>query len=282
MILASLVVMAGIGGLVKSLAGDISIAQILLFRYTLATLPFLLLLPRHGGVDALRVRNHVGLMIRTVSGITALAFYFYTIATIPLADATALAYAAPVFIVVLSIPVLGEKIGVQRWSAVAAGFIGVLLIAQPAGTGAYLGYLAGIGSAFFGAVVSVWLRVLAPTERTSTIAIYYNAAGAAVFACWVLVAGWISPTVSQLLLLLLLGALAGVQQYLLTAAYRFSEASLLAPFDYAAMIIAAAVGYLFWAEVPAVMTWVGCGIIALSGIFVAHRERVQAQAKKGS
>lgn len=282
MILASLVVMAGIGGLVKSLAGDISIAQILLFRYTLATLPFLLLLPRHGGVDALRVRNPVGLVIRTVSGITALAFYFYTIAAIPLADATALAYAAPVFIVVLSIPVLGEKIGVQRWSAVAAGFIGVLLIAQPAGTGAYLGYLAGIGSAFFGAVVSVWLRVLAPTERTSTIAIYYNAAGAAVFACWVLVTGWIAPTVSQLLLLFLLGALAGVQQYLLTAAYRFSEASLLAPFDYAAMIIAAAVGYLFWAEVPAVMTWVGCGIIALSGIFVAHRERVQAQAKKGS
>lgn len=277
MILASLIVMAAIGGMVKTLSTHYSLAQILLFRYALATVPFFVLLPRNGGLDALRVRNPVGLAIRTLAGITALSLYFYTIATIPLADATALSYAAPIFIVVLSIPVLGERIGFQRWMAVIIGFAGVLIIAQPAGTGASLGYLAGVGSAFFGAVVSVWLRVLAPTERTSTIAIYYNSTGALIFAAWVLLSGWAAPSVEHLFMLILLGAFASVQQYFLTAAYRFGEASLLAPFDYVAMIIAAIVGYLFWAEVPALATWIGCGVIALSGIYVAHRERVNAR-----
>ncbi len=274
MLLASLLTMAGMGALAKILTTDFSVAQILLFRYALATLPFLLLLPRNGGTDTLRVKNPAGLAIRSVSGITALSLYFYAIATIPLADATALAYAAPIFIVILSVPLLGEVIGYRRWFAVIVGFVGVLLITQPGGAGWSLGYLAGVGSAFFGAVVSVWLRRLAPSERTATIAIYYNFTGALFFGVWVLMTGWTVPDIGGLLLLLLLGMLAGPQQYLLTASYRYAEASLLAPYDYLAMMFAAGIGYVFWSEIPALTTWVGCGIIAGSGIFVAYRERM--------
>lgn len=273
MLMASLLAMTVLGGLAKTLAVNFSIAQILLFRYALATLPFLLLLPRNGGIDALRIRNPASLATRTVSGITSLFLFFYAIALIPLADATALAYAAPIFVVILSIPVLGEVIGYRRWIAVGVGFAGVLLITQPGGAGGSVGYLAGIGSAFFGAIVSVWLRRMMPSEQTSTIAIYYNATGAVVFGVWVLITGWTTPGMGDLLLLVMLGALAGPQQYLLTSAYRYGEASMLAPFDYVAMIFAALIGFVFWSEIPALTTWAGCGIIAGSGIFVAYRER---------
>jgi len=278
LLVACLVAMAGIGGLAKVLSAHYSIAQILLFRFGFAVIPFLVMLPRHGGYDALRTRRLGDHAVRVFSGITALSLFFYAIATIPLADATALAYAAPIFIVILSVPILGEIIGYRRWVAVGTGFIGVLMIAQPGifagGLDWSPGYMAGVGSAIFGAVVSVFLRRMAPTERTSTIAIYYNTTGALFFGSWVLIAGWITPDTEDLLLLILLGALAGPQQYMLTASYRFAEASLLAPFDYIAMVIAALVGYLFWSEVPAMTTWFGCAIIAGSGIFVAYRERM--------
>ncbi len=274
MLMASLFAMTVLGGLAKTLSTDFSIAQILLFRYALATLPFLLLLPRNGGIDVLRVRYPVSLATRSVAGITSLFLFFYAIAIIPLADATALAYAAPIFVVMLSIPVLGEVIGYRRWLAVVVGFSGVLLITQPGGAGWNVGYLAGIGSAFFGAIVSVWLRRMMPIEQTSTIAIYYNATGALVFGVWVLVTGWATPGMGDLTLLVMLGVLAGPQQYLLTSAYRYGEASMLAPFDYVAMIFAALIGFVFWSEIPALTTWVGCGIIAGSGIFVASRERM--------
>lgn len=279
LLVACLFVMAGIGGLAKNLSAHYSIAQILLFRFGFAVFPFLIMLPRNGGLEALRTRRLGDHAIRTLSGITALSLFFYAIATIPLADATALAYAAPIFIVLLSIPLLGETIGYRRWFAILAGFAGVVLIVQPSallsGEGLGIGYLAGIGSAFFGAVVSVFLRRMAPTERTSTIAIFYNSTGAVVFCVWVFATGWVMPTINDLFLLILLGVLAGPQQYLLTASYRYAEASLLAPFDYISMIIAALVGYVFWAEIPALTTWAGCAVIAGSGIFVAYRERIK-------
>jgi len=274
LLMLSLLTMAGMGALAKILTTDLTVAQILLFRYVLATLPFLFLLPRNGGAETLRIKKPAGLVIRTVSGITSLSLYFYAIATIPLADATALAYAAPIFVVILSVPFLGEVIGCRRWLAVVVGFVGVLLITQPGDAGWNLGYLAGVGSAMFGAVVAVWLRRLAPVEKISTIAIYYNLAGALFFGVWVLVIGWTTPDVGDLFLLLLLGMLAGPQQYLLTASYRYAEASLLAPYDYVAMMFAAGIGYVFWSEAPALTTWMGCGVIAGSGIFVAYRERM--------
>jgi len=280
LLIACLVAMAGIGGLAKVLSARYSIAEILLFRFGFAVIPFLVMLPRNGGLDVLRTRRPGEHAVRVFSGITALSLFFYAIATIPLADATALAYAAPIFIVILSIPLLGETIGYRRWIAVITGFVGVLMIAQPSGLGWNLGYLAGVGSALFGAVVSVFLRRMAPTERTSTIAIFYNSTGALFFGSWVLIAGWTTPDTHDLLLLILLGSLAGPQQYMLTASYRFAEASLLAPIDYIAMVIAALVGYLFWSEVPAMTTWIGCAIIAGSGIFVAYRERMAAKKSR--
>lgn len=162
LLLGCLFLMSGISALVKLLGEGYPIQQLLLFRFGFAALTFACLLPRNGGLDALKTDRPTDHAIRTWSGIIALSAYFYAVTVIPIADAVAISYAAPIFIVVLSIPFLGERIGLQRWAAVAIGFVGMLLIAKPAFTSIEFGYLAAIASAVFGAMVAVWPRPREP------------------------------------------------------------------------------------------------------------------------
>ncbi len=180
----------------------------------------------------------------------------------------------------LSIFLLGEAIGLRRWAAVIAGFIGVLLIARP-GAGTWdIGVVAAAGSAFTGALVVIWLRKLSSSERSVTIGIFYNNLGSLVCLAWVLLSGWLTPRGDDLLLFLGFGLGCGMQQWLLTVSFRYAEASLLAPFEYLAMVFAAIVGFLFWGEVPVLTTWIGAGVIAASGIFIFVRGQKRTQADK--
>lgn len=274
LLLACLLLMAAMSALVKLLGEGYPVQQILLFRFGFAALTFAFLVPGSGGMATLKTDRPIDHAIRTGSGIIALSTFFFAITAIPIADATAISYAAPVFIVVLSIVFLGERIGIQRWLAVIVGFVGMILIAKPGVVTLDIGYIAAIVSAVTSAMVAVWLRRLAPTEKTVTIGLYYNVTGTVVIGLWVVSTGWITPDPVDLALMVLLGVIAGPQQYLFAASYRFAEASLLAPIDYAILIFAAAIGYLFWGEVPSLTTWIGCAIITGSGIFVAYRERV--------
>jgi len=280
LLMGCLIAMAGISALVKLLGTDYPIQQLLMFRFGIAALIFLCLASRNGGVQALKTRRPFDHAVRTLCGIVSLSAYFYAITEIPIADASAISYAAPIFVVVLSIPFLGERIGLQRWLAVLAGFVGMLLIARPGVMSLEVGYIAAIASALFGAMVVVWLRRLAKTEKTITSGFYYNTTGALLAVGWVLLTGWTTPSATDLALLVLLGLLAGPQQYLLAASFRFAEASMLAPLDYAFLIFAAVIGYVFWGEVPTLITWIGCAIIAASGIFAAYRERVVSGRQK--
>ena len=201
---------------------------------------------------------------------------------IPLADATAIAYAAPIFITVLAIFLLGETIGLRRWLAVIAGFAGVLLIARPGGSGWDIGVLAAAGSAFGGAFVAIWLRKLSSSERSVTIGVYYNGLGLLVCFAWVALSGWRLPLGSDAWLLTGFALGCGLQQWLLTISFRYAEASLLAPFENLAMVFAAIVGYAFWGEVPALTTWLGAGIIAASALFILQRSRAPREAGAGA
>ena len=278
--LGCLMLMSGITALVKLLGEGYPLQQLLLFRFGLAAITFVCLMPGNGGFSVLNTRRPLDHAIRTWSGIISLSAFFYAVTQIPIADATAISYAAPIFIVLLSIPFLGETIGIRRWFAVLFGFAGMLLIAKPGVLAFEPGYIAAIVSAVFGAMVAVWLRRLAPTEKTVTSGLYYNTTGALVMAIWVATTGWTMPSLPDLALMILLGLIAGPQQYLFAAAYRFAEASMLAPLDYVILIFAAIIGYVFWGEVPALTTWVGCAIIAASGIFTAYRERIVSGRQK--
>ena len=272
--IGNLLLMALLSAAVRELVNrDYPLSEVLLFRYLFASGFFWIILLSTAGLAGLVTRRPLDHAIRSISGIVSLGLLYFAITRIPIADATALAYAAPIFITVLSIFLLGEVIGLQRWLAVIAGFIGVLLIARPEVDGWDIGVLAAAGSALTGALVAIWLRKLSSSEKSVSIGIYYNNLGSLVCLAWVLLSGWLTPRGADLWLFLGFGIGCGMQQWLLTVSFRYAEASLLAPLEYLAMVFAAIVGFVFWGEVPVVTTWVGGAIIAASGLFIFMRRQ---------
>lgn len=271
--IGNLGLMALISAVVRGLADDYPLAEILLFRFLAAMLFFWVILFTTTGIRGLVTKRPFDHAFRSISGIISLALFYYAVSTIPLADATAIAYAAPIFISVLSIFLLNEIIGRQRWAAIITGFVGVLLIAQPGGTQWHPGIIAAIGSAFSGALVAIWLRKLSSSEKSVTIGTFYNSLGSLVFLVLVLSTSWLTPRGEDLLLFLVFGIMCGIQQWWLTASFRYAEASLLAPFEYLAMVFAAIAGYFFWGEIPLLTTWIGGAVIAASGLFIFIRRQ---------
>jgi len=279
--IGNLLLMALLSAAVRELVNrDYPLSEVLLFRYLFASGFFWIILFSTAGLAALATRRPLDHAIRSISGIVSLGLLYFALTRIPIADATAISYAAPIFITVLSIFLLGEVIGLQRWLAVIAGFVGVLLISRP-GAGSWdIGVIAAAGSAFTGALVAIWLRKLSSSEKSVTIGIFYNNLGCLVCLAWVLLSGWLTPRGDDLWLFLGFGLGCGMQQWLLTVSFRYAEASLLAPFEYLAMIFAAIVGYMFWGEVPVLTTWIGAGVIAASGLFIFMRRQKRMKPNK--
>lgn len=276
----NLLLMALLSAAVRELVNrDYPLSEVMLFRYLFASGFFWLILLSTAGLGGLVTRRPYDHAIRSVSGIVSLGLLYFALTRIPIADATAISYAAPIFITVLSIFLLGESIGTRRWLAVIAGFIGVLLIARPGADSWDIGIIAAAGSAFSGALVAIWLRKLSSSEKSVTIGIFYNNLGSLVCLAWVLLSGWVTPRGDDLLLFLGFGLGCGMQQWLLTVSFRYAEASLLAPFEYLAMVFAALVGFLFWGEVPVPTTWIGAGVIAASGMVIFVRGKRKNQIR---
>ncbi len=279
--IGNLLLMALISAAVRELVNrDYPLSEVLLLRYLFASGFFWIILLSTAGLAGLATQRPLDHAIRSISGIVSLALLYFAIIRIPIADATAIAYAAPIFITVLSIYLLGEVIGLRRWLAVVAGFIGVLLIARPEVDGWDIGVIAAAGSAFAGAMVAIWLRKLSSSEKSVAIGLYYNNLGALVCLVWVLLSGWLTPRGDDLWLFLGFGLGCGMQQWLLTVSFRYAQASLLAPFEYLAMVFAAIVGFVFWGEVPVATTWIGGAVIAASGLFIfVRRQKSNPSAK---
>jgi drug/metabolite transporter (DMT)-like permease len=270
----NLLVMALLSAAVRELVNrGYPLAEVLLFRYVFASGVFWVILLSTSGLLVLATRRPLDHAIRSISGVASLALLYYAITRIPIADATAIAYAAPIFITLLSIFLLGEVIGPRRWIAVILGFVGVLLIARPQAQSWDIGVLAALGSALGGAIVAIWLRKLSSSEKSVAIGIYYNGLGSLFCLGWVALAGWLTPRGGDISLLVGFGLGCGLQQWLLTVSFRYAQASLLAPFEYLAMVFAAIVGFVFWREIPTLTTWLGAATIAASGLFIFKRQR---------
>jgi drug/metabolite transporter (DMT)-like permease len=271
---ASLMVMALISVLVKLLADQYPVSQVLLFRFAFSVIPlfgFMLLTAGISSMRTSRIRDHA---IRSVSGIISVSLFFYAIALLPLAEATMISYSSPIFITMLSIVVLAEYIGVRRWFAVILGFAGVIIITQPGGELFGLGSIFALGSAMAAAFVVVWLRLLSDTESPITTSIIYNAMGMLVFATWTMLSGWV-PVQSGIhwLLLVAVGLLASFQQFFFAVAFKYSEASMLAPFEYLILVFATIAGYLIWDEIPGTSSMIGAAFIVASGFVIIVRSR---------
>ena len=260
--------------LVKLAAERHPIGQIIFFRSLFAFIPLAFFIHQAGGLATLRTRYATQHLLRAFTGITSMAMTFYAFARMPLADAVAIGLSAPIFLTAFSVPLLGEHVGWRRWSAVGVGFIGILVITRP-GSGVFgLIALVPLGSAALYAVAMIQIRKVATREPAATMAFYLTLSAmlmGAVSLPW----QWVTPTPLMLLCLIVIGLLGGCAQMALTQAYRLAAVSLIAPFEYSALLVAAIFGFAIWGQIPDQFVWLGAAIVVASGLYILHRETVR-------
>lgn len=280
--IVSVAVFVGMSSCIKA-AGTVPAGQIVFFRSFFAIFPIIIFLAFQGKLGTAfstkRPLNHIA---RGVVGVCAMGLGFFALTRLPLPEAITLNYAQPLLVVVFSSIFLGEAIRVYRWSAVAVGLVGVLVISWPEltllssgaalGDQEVLGVIAALVAAAISAVAMLLVRNLVQSEPTATIVLWFSVT-ASVLALLSLPFGWQALTPMQAGLLVVSGFCGGVAQILMTAAYRHAEASVVAPFEYTSMILGIAVGYLAFGDVPTVHMLIGGLIVVAAGIFIIWRER---------
>ena len=232
--------------------------------------------PGFGSLRTKRVGAHVG---RMALGLTAMALNFAAMILLPLAEATAIGFSVPIFSTVLAAMVLGEPTGRWRWGAVAAGFLGVLLIVQP-GTGQVpiLGASVALIAALLTASVTITIRHLGKTERATTTVFWFAASSLVPLGAMML---WFADAHDPATWAILGGlALAGgLAQLTLTGALRLAPVALVMPMDYTSLIWAVLLGTWIFGELPTPWIWIGAPIIIASGLVIVWREhRLARQA----
>lgn len=255
------------------------VGQVVFFRSLFAFVPIGIVM-LYAGMRAADLRTNVpwAHARRATSGVLAMFTYFSSLMYLPIADVTAISFTSPLIVVVLAAFILGETVRAYRWSAVGVGFVGVLIMVSPhlgeglSGDGASTGVALAFANALLVAFTMIFIRLMTASEPALVIAFYFQLACTLVSAC-TLPFAWTTPSGGELVLLVTLGILGGVGQLLMTNSYRFAEASTLANFDYAAMIWAIALGWLFFGELPAPAVYIGAAIVIGSGLFIVWRER---------
>jgi len=260
---------------VKALTAEFPVMEIVAFRSFIAFLSLLPLLWRHGGMAALATCRPLGHLLRTGCGFVATATTVYGYAVLPLATVTALGFAMPLFLTVLSVPLLGEHVGPRRGSAVLAGLGGVLLMLRPweqtdpLPPVAVAIVLSGV-VAWALAMISI-RRMGEAGERNVTIVAWYSL-GTAALAALAALPDWIAPTLPQLAALVAAGLMSGIAQLLMTEGYRSGETTLLAPFEYGAIVYATILGIVLWDEWPDAWSLLGVAVLIGAGLYIWRRE----------
>jgi drug/metabolite transporter (DMT)-like permease len=259
---------------IRWLGPNFPIGEVVFFRSLLGLPVIMLTAIASGGLRLLatkRIDNHA---VRALAGTVAMFCNFAAYTHLPLADATAIGFAAPLFVVILAVVMLGERVHAYRWSAVILGFAGVMVIVGPeAGiTPGALGAGYALSGALLAALAMIFVRRMSAHEHSTTIAFYFMLTSCCI-SLFTAPFGWEMPTRGQALTLVFLGLAGGTGQLFLSYSYRFSEASALAPFDYTAMIWAVVIGYVWFAELPSLQVWLGAAIVIAAGLLIFWRER---------
>ena len=267
----AMLLLAGMDGISKTLAADYAVPQILAVRFLIFCL-FALAIARPKSLAAAFRSHHPylqiarSLIITLEVGVFILAFRY-----LPLADAHAIAGIAPLLVTALAVPILGEKVGLRRWSAIAIGFLGLLVIVRP-GIGVFnpaaLIPLAGAG---LWSVYQILVRKVAD-DSAATSLLYMAVIGAAVMSV-LAPFFWRPPDLAGWLLLLSLGVVGSLGHFILIKAFQFAPASSLQPFHYVVLLWATVIGYVVFGDLPDMWTIAGAGIIAASGLYAFYRER---------
>ncbi len=276
--------------IIKFLSGDLAVHQIVFVR-SLIAIPLIVLIARiEGGVGRLRTRRLGLQLFRGAIGFCAYTAFYLSIASVPLGLATTLFFAAPLFVTALAVLILKEHVSIRRWLAVIVGFAGIVIALQP-GADAFdpAALLAVLASLLYAFEILVTRR-LGRTESGASLAFYLLLAflilspvsglilGTGAFATEshpslaFLTRAWIMPTPTDLALLAGCALAAGLGIYGTGQGYRFAQASVAVPFEYTSLFWAVLWGYLFWAEVPLLTTYIGIAFVVGSGLYIFYRE----------
>jgi drug/metabolite transporter (DMT)-like permease len=294
--LISALLFAAMSALVRKLGNVAPVGQMVFFRSAFAILPVVVIYALRGELaSAVYTSRPLGQLGRGLLSVFGMFTNFSALTRLPLADATAISFASPLFTVALAAVILKERVRIYRWSAVLVGFAGVIVMLIPhfdvgryaaagAGTAAAAGSLFAITSAVCNAGTVIQTRRLVQSETTPSIVFYFSIV-CAIAGALTLPFAWHTPSGSELVALISLGVLGGIAHIFLTESYRFATASVVAPFDYTSMLWALVLGYWLFGELPSALVYVGASIVAGAGLFVIWRERTlglkRARAAEG-
>jgi len=201
-------------------------------------------------------------------------FFISGLRFLPIAEASATGFVSPLFVTALSIIFLGEKVGLRRWIATAVGLIGVLIILRPGSGAFHAAAFFPLVSALAWACTLIMTRMMSGKELAITTMTYSSIAGVCILSALV-PAVWVTPSWHDILFGILIGVASTAGQWIVVLAFRYADASVLAPFSYSQLVWVSLLGFLIFGEVPDVWTVTGAAFIVASGLYTAHRERIR-------
>jgi drug/metabolite transporter (DMT)-like permease len=258
----------------KALTEHYSPIQILFVRNLIALPVVVLITLKIGGPSALISYRPAAHLVRGVIWLGAATLFFTSLKYLELAEATALVFAAPVFVTALSAMILKEQVDWRRWMAVFGGFLGVLIVVRPGAATFQLASLLPVATAVLYAVMMISARWVDPRESVWTLMLYLVGFGillSSVFLPFV----WVTLKQEHIWLFVGIAFFGTAGVTMITQAFRFAPASIVAPFDYSALIWATLLGRMIWNETPDLATYLGAAVIILSGLFIVLRERTR-------
>jgi drug/metabolite transporter (DMT)-like permease len=276
---------------IKATAPHIPSGETMFFRSAFA-IPLILVWVAWRGrlADSFKTKDPFGHLWRGLVGSTSMFFGFTALGLLPLPEVVTIGYAAPLLATILAAMFLGERLRIYRLTAVFAGLIGVIIVLAPrltvldegnADALAAVGALTALMGAVFAAMAQVFARKLVRVERTATIVIYFSLL-ATLLSMLTIPFGWEKPTWGEAGLLIAAGLFGGLGQILLTESYRHAETAVLASFEYVSMLMALAVGFLVFDEIPTSAMLGGSVLIVAAGLFIVFRERQLGIERRGA
>jgi drug/metabolite transporter (DMT)-like permease len=213
-------------------------------------------------------------LTRTVLLMTTTGLFNAGVSRLPLATATTIMFLTPILVTLLSIAILGEKVGIRRWTGIGIGFLGAVIVVQPwgsLGTTFTTGILFLLAAAFTNASYQIATRQVRFDDPLTSL--LFTAAGGALVTSILVPAHWQTPDAFGWCLMVGSGIAGALGHFFIIRAFRYAPASVVAPFSYTSLLWATLFGFLIWGQLPDLPTWIGAGFIVCAGLYIFFRER---------
>lgn len=278
--LATGVCFIALDAVMKHLMESLPLVQVTWARFFFGTLFALVFAGRR--LPHLIRTQHLGLQaLRSALLMTTTGAFNAGIRSTPLATATTIMFMSPILVTLLSIPLLGERVGIRRWLGIATGFAGALLVVRPWSEGLAT-HAAGLLFLLFAALLNANYQILTRMVRGDDplTSLVYTAAGGAIVTTLMLPWFWQQPSLTQWMFFAATGLAGGLGHFCLIRSLRLAPASVVAPFSYASLVWATIVGFAVWSDWPDALTFAGAGLIVAAGLYIFNRERVLGKAQR--